>query len=140
MHCVRKLGSLTACLMLGGFVLALAGCGNSPSIVSGKVTLDGVPLKQGAITFIPSAGDAPTAGASIRDGTYTVEAPPGGKRVEITGFEVVGQVPAYGNDKNGPMKEVTKSVVPPKFNQNSNLTADIKSGKNENVDFELTSK
>jgi hypothetical protein len=140
MLCVRNLVVVCSSLMAGGLVLGFAGCDNGPSIVSGTVTLDGKPLKQGAISFIPTAGDAPTAGGGIRDGAYTVEAPAGAKRVEITGYEVVGQVPAYGNDKNGPMKEVTKSIVPPTYNTVSNLTAEIKSGKNENVNFELKSK
>jgi len=138
MNLVRATGfAWLASLMVGA--IALTGCDSGPSTVSGTVTVDGKPLENGAISFLPSAGEGPTAGTSIKAGKYTAEVPPGSKRVEITGYEVIGQEPAYG-DPNGPMKDKTKSVVPPKFNQQSTLTADIKPGANDNLNFDLTSK
>ena len=129
-------------VVLGLLVLSLpllVGCDNGPSVVSGKVTVDGTPVKTGGITFVPANGDGPTAAGTIIDGAYTAEVFPGAKKVEITGYEVVGQVPAYGDPK-GPMKNVTKAVVPEKYNLHSNLTAEIVDGANENVNFELSSK
>ena len=129
-------------VVLGLLVLSLpllAGCDNGPSVVSGKVTVDGTPVKTGAITFVPANGDGPTAAGTIKDGAYSAEVFPGAKKVEITGYEIVGKVPAYGDPK-GPMKNVTKAVVPEKYNLHSNLTAEIVEGTNENLNFELTSK
>jgi uncharacterized membrane protein len=138
MRFVRASVLLSVALFCGG-ILAVAGCDSGPSTVSGKVTLDGAPLKKGTISFLPSDGLGPTAGASVSDGAYSAEVFPGAKRVEIRGYEVIGQEPAYG-DPNGPMKDITKSLVPPKYNDGSSLTADIQSGANENVNFEVTSK
>lgn len=74
---------------LGAVFVALAtlvGCGDrSPhlSTVTGTVTLDGVPIANGELTFRPvEAGVAPRA-ATVRDGHYRVELPPGRMLVEV---------------------------------------------------------
>ena len=76
--------------------LASPGCGSAGRgvAVSGKVTYAGEPVQDGAIQFIPQPGtDGPSAGATIADGTYSIQAHsgpvPGDYRVQIQGFKNV---------------------------------------------------
>jgi len=135
---LAEVRNVVALLALATVLAVFVGCEAKPSTVSGKVTIDGKPVPRGGITFLPFDGDGPTAAGTIRNGEYSAEVFPGKKRVEILGYEVVGQVPAYGDPK-GPMKDVTKAVVPPKYNQHSDLTAEIQVGNND-INFELDSK
>lgn len=124
-----------ACLF--GLAL-LAGCGGGGpgATVEGSVTLDGQPLQEGAISFVPADGKTASAGGTITDGKYSVAVPPGPKRVEITASKVVGQRPAYAGDPNSPMIDITKSIVPPRYNSQSELTLEVQSGDNQK-DFAL---
>lgn len=129
----------TAILVLVFGVIATGCGGDGMSTVEGAVSVDGTPIQQGAITFEPSDGVGPTAGATIANGTYTAEVPPGQKKVRITGFEITGQVPAYKGMKNSPMRDVVKDIVPEQFNSQSELTFTVESSDTKG-DFELNSK
>ena len=77
-------GSRIAAVFLA--LATLVGCGDrSPQLctVTGTVTLDGVPLAHGELTFRPAeAGVAPRA-ATVRDGRYRADLPPGRMVVEV---------------------------------------------------------
>src|SRR5688500_13010891 len=58
-----------------GLMLLLAGCGadSDRGAVSGTVTLDGKPVENGSISFVPIEGtQSPSAGAVIGNGTYEI--------------------------------------------------------------------
>ncbi len=138
MEFIARCFKSVASLLLVLFAVALcviAGCGPSSSTVSGKVTLDGQPLANGSISFTPEDGQTATAGAAITNGAYTVELPPGKKRVEISATKVVGQVRAYEGDPNSPMMD---DVRPIEFTSKSPMTVDIAAGENQH-NFELQS-
>jgi len=117
----------------------LAGCSSSQyPTVEGEVTLDGQPLQEGGISFVPLDGQTPTAGGSIQDGRYSLEVPPGTKRIEITATKVIGQRQAYEGDPNSPMIDITESLIPERFNMRSELQFDVKPGVNTK-DFHLES-
>src|SRR5215213_10053171 len=62
-----------------------AGCGASTARVTGEVSYDGVPVKQGEVQFTPADGKGPVAAAPIADGRYTIEnLPPGPKIVQVS--------------------------------------------------------
>jgi hypothetical protein len=131
------------CLRLAVPVLllvAVAGCVDTPKAkVKGRVTLDGVPLQDGGIRFIPSDGKAPTAGATIEDGEYAVESiAVTNMRVEITAPKVVGKRKAY-DTPDSPMIDNKKELLPARYNVKTELTRDIQKGDNV-FDFQLTSK
>ncbi len=110
---------------------AIVGCSlGSEATVSGEVTLDGVPIQNGTISFIPADGETATAGGRIEDGTYSVVVPPGPKRVEISATKVVGQRPAYEGAPDSPMVERRESIIPERYNVQSDLTLDVQSGRN----------
>ncbi|WZO97628.1 hypothetical protein EP7_004670 [Isosphaeraceae bacterium EP7] len=128
-------------------LLALVGCGGElegppREAISGKVTLDGQPLKKGLITFTPSAGgsDLVVSGLVI-DGEYTLpraEGPSHGPhRVDIWSKEATGKTIPDRNDPENPMV-VTREIIPPQYNVKSRLAAEVKPGDANHFEFDLT--
>ena len=127
--------------------LCLLGCGSEPAYVgparyalSGKVTLDGAPLDGGTISFIPQSKGNP-AGGPIAKGEYSVApdngANAGSYRVEVRWLRPTGE--KYKDDDTGQMIDVVKEAIPPKYNESSELKAEI-SAEKKSFDFELNSK
>src|SRR6266446_4970450 len=110
---------LLGCFCSAFFCLVLAGCGSdNRGAVSGKVTLDGQPLKKASIAFIPMEGtQSPSSGGTIENGTYAIERAKGpmagSYRVEIraptaTGKKILAGSPA----PPGTMVDEVKEAVP----------------------------
>ncbi len=128
---------------VAGFVLLLVvqpGCRGSDGMsgVSGTVTLDGKPLESGAISFIPVDGQSTTAGGEIKQGHYSVQVPPAAMKVSISSPKVVGKKKLY-DTPDSPEMEVTQEAVPARYNEQTELKIDVKSGTNKQ-DFDLQSK
>jgi hypothetical protein len=142
-----------------GIAVAVAltvGCGPPPTgTVSGTVTVDGQPVANGLITFLPDAGGEPQS-AAIEGGKYATAAVPAGpcKVTVITrganpagggGNAASGMVVGLGPGDvrpepqagGGKKKEVT---VPARYADptQSGLTFDVKPGANTK-DFPLNS-
>jgi len=126
------------------------GCGGGDGLdrqsVSGAVSLDGAPLKEGQIQFFPAANaaEAIATGGKITDGKFSIpqaDGPiPGTYTVQITasGGE---QAKPEGNDGmpgTGPKHD--KELIPAKYNVQSTLKAEVKSGADNTFDFPLVSK
>jgi len=121
-----------------GVVVLVVGCGAEEgperAAVSGTVNIDGEPLAEGAISFLPAEGtEGPTAGGTIEGGKFDIPKSNGvvvGKnRVEITANRKTGrQVPDAG--KPGSMRDEVVSAIAPEFNRKSTLVETIKSGEN----------
>ncbi len=128
-------GVCVACLAL------LSGCGQgTAATVHGKVTLDGSPLDDATISFVPAAaGQRQSAWTTIKDGQYTIIEKDGMGtgpfRVEIRALRATGEKP----NPNEPTLVPSKEIVPSKYNSNSELTVEIKPGENT-ADFALKSK
>jgi len=119
---------------------SLAGCGGvvDDSVpISGSVTLDGAPLPSGTITFLPSDGVGPSAGAQIAEGKYETRAVPGPKQVTIVAQREKAGGTAAPNPHAGPP---TEQYLPAKYNTRTELKADVPAEGSETVDFALTSK
>lgn len=125
-------------LCLLGFVI-LVGCqkedGPAKSPVSGQVTLDGTPLAEGQISFMPSNGIGISTGGKIINGSYRVDVPLGEMRVEVRAPITVGEEPAY-DAPDSPKKPIIKEKIPVKYNANSELKATVVKGTNK-ADFKL---
>jgi hypothetical protein len=129
------------------FVIALAsagisGCGSQeiPKVlVRGNVSLDGKPLKEGSIKFLPAQGDGPTAGAVLKgEGEYSTEVPVGLMRVEITSPKVTGERKAY-DTPDSPVIKITAEQIPDRYNSKSELKYEVVAGEKEvEADFDLT--
>ncbi len=118
--------------------LLLTGCGSDGperGIVTGEVTLNGEPLQGADIEFQPDEG-SPSYGMTDRKGRYDLMytrdkrgAMIGEHTVRITTSTT--DTDARGNEVAVPQR------VPPKYNARSELTRQVKPGKNK-FDFELT--
>ena len=119
------------------FILpCLGGCSGKEGNVSGEVTLDGHPLKEGIIRFVPVDGQTAAADAPIVNGKFNAKVPAGEKRVEISAPKVVGTQKMI--DEPG-AKEVDEigELVPERYNARSELTMKVESGKQQKS-FALT--
>jgi hypothetical protein len=123
---------------------ALAGCtgdGVQRAEVSGTVTFNGQPVKEGSINFFPTDGTkGPEAGGAILDGKYHIpqaKGPVVGKhRVELRAFQKTGRRIQDPTAPPGTLTEEIANVFPLEFNTNSTLIRDVQAGKNE-LPFEI---
>jgi hypothetical protein len=122
-----------AALLAFGMAFVAAGCGKSgPQMmeVTGTVKYDGQPVAEGDISFIPEDKSVGGEGGKIKDGRYTLKVKEGKNKVQI--FASRG-VPG----KKGPMGEdLVEQYIPEKYNDKTELTADVSSGKKE-FNFDL---
>lgn len=145
--------------ILGAICLAVllcvtVGCGGSGlerATVKGTVSLDGEPIEQGVIAFVP-VGDTKGSGggAEIKDGEYSIPKDrgpsPGKHRVEITATRSTGTAEVkgvQGSTGGGPSgagtAETLEMYVPAQYNSKSTLVFTVESGRNEE-NYELKSK
>src|SRR5262245_47077699 len=125
------------CCYAAGLLL-LCGCAGSEPSISGTVKLDGKPLAEGYIQFIPIEGTSgPDAGAPIKDGKYKVveKGLAGGKyRVSIRGHKQSGNL--VPDPFAGPPVKETVQIVPEKYHgEKSKLVREITRGTNT-LDFD----
>jgi len=132
-------------VMIVGIVVA-AGCDAKAARlpVTGAVTLDGQPLIKGQINFSPQQGSAgPTAGSPVIDGRYAILAergPMAGKlRVEITALRPTTQKKQAVNLATGQMETTSEqeSMIPPRYNLDSELTAEVTADGPNEFNFNL---
>ena len=121
-------------------LVAVLGCSGPPTHgeVTGAVMIDGKPAARGAVTFIPVDGKSQTAGGEIKDGRYTARVPIGLAKVEIRVPKVVGKKKLY-DTPDSPVQDVLEEVLPERYNNSTELTLEVKAGKNEK-DWELKSR
>lgn len=124
-------------------LVAVTGCSthdDSRAAVKGTIKLDGEPIKQGTISFIPDE-KGPTAGTVIRNGEYAIPQEVGvfvGKnKVEVRSVQETGRKVKnpYGDN------EIVEALetVPHRYNLQTELTANIEQGKDNVADFNLES-
>ena len=117
----------------------ILGCGTSHrAAVVGKVSLDGKPVDDGIITFIPSGDNRGSpAWGKIQAGDYAIPAKTGPSvgtnRVEIRWARKTGRMVPID-----PTIEETVEAVPVRYNSQSVLQVEIKPGTNQ-FDFNLNS-
>jgi len=129
---------------LAAVVLLVAGCSGNKAEVSGTVLLNGEPIEEGSINFIPVEGTTgPGAGAVIKDGKYYIPRSTGvtvGKnRVELRAFKKSTRKVRDPNGPPGAMTEARDPAFPPEYNDNSTLTKEVRQGSNT-IDFDIRTK
>jgi hypothetical protein len=127
----------TRYVLLAAIALGCAG-GSSTGTVRGTVTLDGQPLKEGTVKFVPADTKAPPVTAVVKDGQFTLTAPVGVSRVEFSVAKVVGKIKMY-DTPDSPTVDQTKELLPEKFNVKSELKSTVKDGSQDET-YTLTSK
>jgi len=142
------------CLLGVPLLLVGLGCGKDPykvAPVSGTVTLDGRPLANTWVTFMPvgtkeSPDPGPTSsGKTDAQGRYTLAIEPGrpgavvGKhKVAINTLGGGGDTKGDDRDAGGPRQPREK--LPDVYNYKTTLTADVPAGGTEAANFELKSR
>jgi hypothetical protein len=138
--------------LLFAFVLSVElGCaspeGPERVAVSGKVTIDGKALPAGVIRFIPtSSAQGPATAANIQNGVYELAEADGPilgtHRVEIEGTDYLG----FAIDDEAAFaatvqkrKPLPKNPVPPIYNRQSTLSANVTADGPKEFNFELAS-
>ena len=106
------------------------GCGSKFGDVTGKVTLAGLPVNMGTITFVPANGGGPTAAEKIKEGQYSIRILPGEYKVQISGFRKLGERHVNG-DPTSPIKDILEEIVPDRYNGATTLNREIKAGKQQ---------
>lgn len=135
-------GVVGGLVMIGMTVAGLAGCGQkgptAPTTrLEGAVRLDGQPIPEGIISFIPQQKkQAPPAKGQIRDGRYTADnVPIGPVLVVMSAPKKTGKIQKIPDSK-AEYEEVVETI-PPKYLAGIpvEVTKDMKT-----KDFDLSSK
>jgi hypothetical protein len=136
-------------VVVAGVTLFFAGCGKNPhrlAPVSGKVTMDGNPLANAAVAFLPDtkpgAKPSPTSrGQTDKDGRYTLtssEERPGAvvgvSKVRISTMRSTG-----GSEGEGGAI-LARETVPERYNARTELTFEVPEEGTDQANFDLQSK
>ena len=132
----RRLPEIAVTLLLA---TVFAGCakkeappGDPTTAVTGTVTLDGAPLEEGRILFIETDSEPRREYlAMIVNGRFEATAPPGTRRVEIRAYEK----PETPTAEAGTYPQ----ILPDRYNEDSELSAELKADGPNELKFELTS-
>ncbi|MDG1897315.1 MAG: carboxypeptidase-like regulatory domain-containing protein [Fuerstiella sp.] len=124
-------------------LLAVAGCGaGGPDIatVTGKVTMDGQPLANAAVVFVPENG-RPAGARTNAQGEYELTysegregALPGKNMVRISTLSD----PSIGDD--GQLTKGSPETVPMQYNAQTTLSFSVEAGAANVADFDITSE
>lgn len=125
-------------LALSASLALCIGCGPAPVAVEGDVRLDGKPLDEAAILFVPLNAERQKTGTAIQGGTYHLPAAdgllPGTYRVEI-----MDNPPLSGGHRIG---KSVRRPFPYRYSNESPLQLEIGAGSSPGeairADFELT--
>ena len=128
-------------------MLCFLGCadlGPPTAEVSGTVRLDGRPIEEGSIQFIPVEGTrGPSAGAPIQDGKYHIPrkmgVTVGTNRVELRAFKNAGTRIQDPTAPPGVKTEQRVPAFPPEFNDRSTVIKQIRAGSNV-IDFDVDTR
>ncbi|WP_417391301.1 hypothetical protein [Gimesia sp.] len=129
----------------------LSGCsgvskdGLERASVSGTVSLDGEPLPEGSIQFIPDIDatgqriHGKAVQAVITNGVYSLEAAQGpvvgANKILINATRKTGKFQNF----DGVKTEIMQQYIPAKYNADSTLRYEVKAGKNT-ADFSLQTR
>jgi hypothetical protein len=134
-------------ILIAGLVGLVVGCGGStPSDrhpISGSVTLDGVPLPAGSISFQPLTPTGTRTGAAISGGVYSIDAahglPSGKYRVAISSAAPQA-TSSQGIASPGGTRAVPVELIPPEYNVKSDKTIEVGASGPFVYDFHILSK
>ena len=130
---MRAMLQTVACVL---FLLPFVGCREEGTRVpvSGTVTQDGMPVKEGRITFAPARGTSgPAAGGKIENGSFQISASEG----PGTGDYVISVVPGSPPRKGPAMGQAPEAL--PARAEAFEFTAEI-SHQRSQIDLELPSQ
>jgi hypothetical protein len=127
-------------LTLGVLLLSclLAGCSDSSmsvAPVSGKITLDGEPLKRASVVFMPKGGGRPSHGVTDEQGRYVLEYSLEELGAQVGTCAVRISTAAESDDSS---EKSSKQMVPKKYLQEPFMEVQVAS-KSNTIDIDLKS-
>ncbi len=133
---MRRIGTWAVFLVFG---MVCLGCGDDKGLttVNGVVTLNGEPIAKGNVAFYTQDEQPAVASAPIKEGRFTVRVPPGVMKVKMSASKAVGEKKLY-DTPNSPTKPILEEQVPARYNSETELTLDVKPGRNPLAEFKLT--
>jgi hypothetical protein len=130
-----------AALGLAVGIISSSGCRRPPGLdvhpVSGTVTVDGVPLAEGWITFRALEGDSRGFAGRVTKGGYRAEAFAGRVSVAVTASRAVPGEFVRGSPDAEPQPK-TEQFIPRRYNEVTELEANIPVGGVRGLNFALT--
>ena len=133
-----------ACLAIA--LGAVVGCGTKTDRlpITGKVTLDGVPLDSGSIRFSSKPGEKlQAAGAMIHNGAYEIPAEkgllPGVYIVQMSSPDLNAPPIMIGGEDGAPKFPVAPERVPPEYGELSERTIALTADGESEFNFDMTS-
>lgn len=132
-----------SCILLLFSLLLGSGCGKTDPLnrqaVSGKITLNGEPLKAGTIEFSPVANGT-SSGASISSGEYSVPQakglPAGEYIVRISANDATEQPIEVPGESN----KISKELIPNTYNTKSTVRFQVDNTKENVFDLNVETK
>jgi hypothetical protein len=129
-------------------VAAAVGCSGSDGLnrkaITGKVTVDGAPIPNGAIGFEPIGGSGIGSGAPIVKGEYRIETkdglPPGKYRVTLQGDDGTKFGVSEGKMPGDEEMPAIKQLVPPDWNKGGEHNIEVKDSGPYEFNFDVKSK
>jgi hypothetical protein len=126
---MNRFGSVVLCVTVGFLGLGCNRDGKTP--VEGTVTWNGDPVATGHIIFAPTDTSVVPDASTIENGKFQFRATPGSKKVEIFSERAVGKPDPI-------MKtQVKQQFIPIRYNEKTELTAEIEMGKDNVLTFDL---
>jgi hypothetical protein len=117
------------------------GCGDASPVltpVTGRVTLDGRPLADAVLEFVP-AGGSPSFGRTDAAGRYELwfaHRRPGG----MAGLNLVRVLPALAENEAGGLDEASDVLIPAQYTQQPRLECTVEQDPaGQTIDFQLIS-
>ena len=129
-------------------MLPVLGCGPGNPLgrkaVSGKITLNGQPLKSGSIEFSPQAKDGVNSGATITDGAYSIVTEKGLPVGKYTAriFSTMARDPSTVKDlPPGPATTPAGiDLIPPEYGSQSTQIVEVTDDKPNEFNFDITTR
>jgi hypothetical protein len=126
--------------------LSLPGCGGAPDDrpelgeVEGTIKMDEKPLVGASVEFQPESG-RPSTATTDEEGHYELSFRPGVPGAAVGKHKV--RIRTYREDRpdaeEESLRKGQKETVPADYNVNTTLTAEVKAGDNDPIDFNLKS-
>lgn len=134
----NRLANTSWLIMAVAATILLAGCGPHPIPATGTVTLDGQPLDEAVILFVPVHENRQKTGSTIEEGRFEISAAdgllPGSYRVEIA------DNPPLDGPRHPHGAPSPRRLIPYAYAHHSPLTAEVaEDDESVTLDLELSS-
>ncbi|VTS08946.1 carboxypeptidase-like regulatory domain-containing protein [Tuwongella immobilis] len=135
--------ALAMLMLVGGMVGCGGGSENGEIPVQGKVTMDGEPLNQATIRFLPNTTSNGGMGVSKVDGTFSIAGPQGQNGVPVGTYKVTvsrrlnpdGSLPPSDEE---PILSKAVEKLPPSFSDPNRTTLSVNLASDGKVELKLS--